>query len=122
MAKKWGQTKGSAIYFGVDFDPNLSEIKGPVADYANEFGRRVRGAGFRVGAYGSGLTLETLVALGRIDLTWLSMSTGFRRSKEFAASGKWNLKQTIDRNCGGINVDFDYVNPSQPDFGQWTLP
>ncbi len=122
LAKKWGQPRGSGIYFGVDFDPSLAEIKGPVSDYANEFSRIVRGAGFRVGAYGSGLTLETLVALGHIQLTWLSMSTGFRRSKGFAAARKWNLKQTLNRKCGGIDCDFDYVNSSKPDFGQWSIP
>lgn len=122
LAKKWGQPKGTAIYFGVDFDPSLSEITHDVMDYAREFGKLVRAAGFRVGAYGSGLTLETLMAGGYIELTWLSMSTGFRRSKEFAATGKWNLKQVKDRDCGGINVDFDYVNPNMPDFGQWKLP
>lgn len=122
LAKKWGQPKGSGVYFGVDFDPSKDEINGPVMDYAVEFSRIVRNAGFRVGAYGSGLTLGTLKDAGRIELTWLSMSTGFRQSKEYAASGKWNLKQVLDRDCGGINVDFDYVNPNKPDFGQWELP
>ena len=121
LAKKWGQPKGSAIYFGVDFDPSLSE-QAAVKAYAVEFSKLARAAGFRVGAYGSGLTLQTLKTAGVIDLTWLSMSTGFRGSKDYALSGKWNLKQVLDRNCGGINCDFDYVNPSQPDFGQWTLP
>lgn len=122
LAKKWGQPRGGGIYFGVDFDPSLAEIKGPVSDYANEFSRAIRRANYRVGAYGSGLTLETLAAAGLIDLTWLSMSTGFRRSKEYAASGKWNLKQVKNRVCGGLDCDFNYVNPAKPDFGQWTLP
>lgn len=121
LAKLWKQPKGSGVYFGVDFDPSESEIVGPIEDYAFEFSKIIRGAGFRVGVYGSGLTLETLFAMGYIELTWLSMSTGFRKSKEYAASGKWNLKQVLDRNCGGINCDFDYVGKSA-DFGQWELP
>jgi len=121
LAKKWGQPKGSAIYFGVDFDPMPNEF-GAVELYADKFSDAVRAAGFRVGAYGSGYTLETLLRLGQIDLAWLSMSTGFLKSKEFDKSGRWNLKQVKDRNCGGINCDFDYVNPSKPDFGQWQLP
>lgn len=122
LAERWGQPKGSTIYFGVDFDPSAAEIKSAVMPYAAEFWKLTNRAGFKTGAYGSGLTLETLFKAGFIDFTWLSMSTGFRGSKDYAASGKWNLKQVKDRNCGGINCDFNYVNPSKPDFGQWTLP
>lgn len=121
LAKKWGQPKGSGVYFGVDFDPSASEIDGPVADYAREFSTIIRGAGFRVGAYGSGLTLTNLTERGLIELTWLSMSTGFRKSKEYDKSGAWNLKQVLDRDCGNINCDFNYVNPEKPYFGQWRL-
>lgn len=121
LAKKWNQPRASGVYFGVDFDPSKNEIKGPVMDYAREFSRIVRGAGFRVGTYGSGLTLRMLLDAGMIDLSWLSMSSAFRESKEFAASGRWNLQQVKDRNCGGINCDFNYVNKTKPDFGQWSL-
>lgn len=121
LAKKWGQPKGAAIYFGVDFDPSQAEIARQVMAYSGEFSKLVRQAGFRVGAYGSGLTLESLTTAGHIDLTWLSMSTGFRGTKAFSASGKWNLKQVKDRDCGGINCDFNFVNPKKPDFGQWSL-
>lgn len=121
LAALWKQPRGSGVYFGVDFDPSSSEVTEHVAEYADHFSRVVRGAGFRVGAYGSGLTLNSLLKAGFIELAWLSMSTGFRDSKAFDASGKWNLKQVKDRNCGGINCDFDYVNPNKPDFGQWWL-
>lgn len=116
LAKKWGQPKGSAIYFGVDFDPSAAEVEGPVRSYAQNFSSLVRAEGFRVGAYGSGLTLRVLLRANLIDLAWLSMSTGFRESKTFT---RWNLKQVKDRNCGGINCDFDYV---QGDIGDWWLP
>ncbi len=121
LAKKWGQPKGSGVYFGVDFDPHPGSEMDAVKAYAKEFHSIIHAAGFRVGAYGSGYTMETLTAAGLIELTWLSMSTGFRHSKEYAASGKWNLKQVLDRDCGGINCDFDYVGKSA-DFGQWELP
>jgi len=120
LAKKWGQPKGSGVYFGVDFDPMPKEF-GAVMSYADAFSDIVRGAGFRVGAYGSGYTLQTLLDAKHIELAWLSMSTGFLKTKEFDASKRWNLKQVKDRNCGGINCDFDYVNPAKPDFGQWNL-
>jgi hypothetical protein len=121
LAKKWGQPKGSGVYFGVDFDPMPNEFSA-VREYAQIFAHQIRAAGFRVGAYGSGYTLQTLLDAKHIDLAWLSMSTGFLKSKEFDASKRWNLKQVKDRNCGGINCDFDYVNPEKPDFGQWELP
>lgn len=116
LAKKWGQPQGAAIYFGIDFDPSAAEVNGPVTEYAKNFSRLVRGAGFRVGAYGSGLSLRTLLDAKIIDLAWLSMSTGFRESKDFK---RWNMKQVKDRTCGGINCDFDYTNG---DIGDWWLP
>lgn len=121
FASHWKQPRNSAIYFGVDFDPSVKELEA-VSEYAEKFSGIVRNAGYRVGAYGSGLTLETLLNEGHIDLSWLSMSTGFRKSKEFDAARKWNLKQTLNRKCGGIDCDFDYVNSSKPDFGQWSIP
>lgn len=120
LARLWGQPKGSAIYFGVDFDPDKDEINNAVAPYAAKFSGLVRSKGFRVGAYGSGLTLEMLMAMGLIDFAWLSQSTGFRNSKSFAGSGKWALKQVLPKDCGGIEVDFNYVGKA--DFGQWKLP
>lgn len=116
LANLWDQPKRSCIYFGVDFDPSLGNEMDAVKNYATDFGNQVRAAGYRVGAYGSGLTLETLLDTKLIDLAWLSMSTGFQRSAEFAASKRWALHQVRDRNCGGINVDFDYANG---DIGDW---
>lgn len=120
LAALWKQPKGSGVYFGVDFDPDKHELIS-VMDYASEFSEIIKAAGFRVGAYGSGLTMETLLAVGYIELAWLSMSTGFQNTKKFSESGRWNLKQVLDRNCGGINIDFDFVNNAKPDFGQWAL-
>lgn len=118
LATLWKQPKGSCIYFGVDFDPSLGSEMTAVKGYAADFAKVARAAGYRVGAYGSGLTLETLLDAGLIDLAWLSMSTGFQHSKAFASGSRWNLHQVKDRTCGGINVDFNYVNG---DIGDWTV-
>lgn len=120
LAAEWRQPKGSAIYFGVDFDASEADLE-HVKVYAKQFGDAVRAAGFRVGAYGSGLTLETLLAAKLIDLTWLSMATGHRDSKAFAAANRWALHQVKDRDCGGINCDFNNVNPAI-DIGDWQIP
>ena len=119
LATLWKQPKGSCIYFGVDFDPTVAELE-HVKVYAADFAKVVRAAGYRVGAYGSGLTLETLLDARLIDLAWLSMSGGFQHSHEFAARKRWALHQVGDRMCGGINVDFDYVNPAI-DIGDWEI-
>ena len=42
------------------------------------------------------------------------MSKGFRGTKEYTASDQWNMLQFLDRDCGGINVDFNKVNPEKP--------
>jgi hypothetical protein len=118
LANLWNQPKNSCIYFGVDFDPSLGHEMTAVKSYASDFGKLVREAGYRVGTYGSGLTLETLLDAKLIDLAWLSMSTGFQQSKSFASGNRWALHQVKDRNCGNINVDFNYVSG---DIGDWEI-
>lgn len=120
LAAEWKQPNGSAIYFGVDFDASEADLD-HVKVYAKQFGDAVRAAGYRVGAYGSGLTLETLLAAKLIDLAWLSMATGHRDSKAFATTNKWVLHQVKDRDCGGLNIDFNYVCASG-DIGDWKIP
>lgn len=120
LAKQWKQPAGSCIYFGVDFDASTADLV-YVKRYAKDFGDSVRSAGFRVGAYGSGLTLETLIAAGLIDMAWLSMATGHRDSMAFAAEGKWALHQVKNRICGGLDCDFNYVNSALPDVGEWAV-
>lgn len=110
--------KTATIYFGVDFDVSVADLVF-VKQYFSAAAPLIRAAGFRVGVYGSGRTLQFLKDQGLADDFWLSMSTGFGGTAAFNSSGQWNMKQTLDRDCGGINVDFDYVNPTRKDFGRF---
>lgn len=119
LSRLWNVPVGAAIYFGVDFDASPAE-QSDVKAYFQQASPIVRAAGFKVGVYGSGLTLKSLLAAGLVDYTWISMSTGFNGTREFTASGKWNLKQSKDVNCGGINVDFNMKGEAD-DYGQWSI-
>ena len=116
LAGLWGQPKGSAIYFGVDFEPSAAQAAN-VDTYAANFSKVARAAGFKVGVYGSGDTLRRLKAAGLVDYTWVSQSTGFAGTKAYTASKAWALLQGMPKDCGGLNVDFDQVGVA--DFGQW---
>lgn len=117
LASEWSQPKGSAIYYGVDFEPSAIQLK-DVIIYATNFASVVRSAGYKVGAYGSGDTLTTLKSTGLVDYTWVSQSSGFSGTAAYTAANKWNLLQALPRDCGGINVDFDKVNG---DIGAWKV-
>lgn len=107
LAGKLGQPKGSVIFFGVDFDAYRDSDQVMVKSYFLKAAPMIRAAGYLIGAYGSGKTLDALFKAGLIDRKWLSMSTGFAGSKNYDT---WDMKQTLDRNCGGINVDFNYTD------------
>lgn len=121
LAKQWGQPSGSAIYFGADNDFAKSSEQTAVKNYASAFAEVVRKSGYKMGAYGSGQTLENLLNAGIIDYAWISQSRGFKGTKEFFASGRWSLKQEMPSDFGGLNVDFNQVNPNKPEFGQWQV-
>jgi hypothetical protein len=113
------QPKGSAIYFGVDGEFHLPSDQTAVKSYAAKFCAIVHDAGFKCGVYGAGITLKNLLAAGIVDYTWLANATGWTGSKDFQATGKWNLRQGLPKVCGGKEGDFDVVNPAIKNFGQW---
>jgi len=96
-----GQPRGSGIYFSVDFDASQTEIDEHILPHFQSVRAALIEPGetqpsYRVGAYGSGLVLKNLLEKGVIELAWLSMSTGFRGSKAFFRSGRWNLHQKLE--------------------------
>lgn len=117
LAAKWGQPKGSAIYFGVDgdFSPKL-----PPAYFAAA-APVIRAAGYRVGMYGSGGNCKALKAAGHIDgdLCFLAASAwAWNGTKVMLTEGKgFALKQKVNQSCIGRSLDYDEV--MQADFGQW---
>jgi hypothetical protein len=119
-----GQPFGSAIYFAVDYDATVADLDGPVSNYFTgvRAGLFVAGEGqlqYEVGVYGSGLCCATTVEREQASLAWLSQSTGFAGSKDYAAAQRYNLIQyretrlTMD-DGSVLSIDPDATNPGQP--------
>lgn len=122
-----GQPHGSAIYFAVDFDADQGEVDshiGPFFEGVQEAfeAERTGGDSYRVGCYGSGLVARLLESAGMIELVWLSMSRGFRETRDRLASGDWHLNQIPPaQTFMGLGVDFNDSNAEKPDFGAFSV-
>ncbi len=95
------QPRDSGIYFSIDFDVSKAELKDRIVPHFRALREALtetgqQRPGYRIGAYGSGLALKTLLDAGLIELAWLSMSMGFRESKAFFRSNRWNLHQKLE--------------------------
>jgi len=117
LASKWGQPKGSAVYFGVDGDfPPEKPL-----EYFKAAAPIVRAAGYRVGMYGSGGTCEALKKAKLVDgdLCWIAASSwGWRGTKDILAKNKgFALKQKVNQKCMGKSLD--YNTAMLADYGQW---
>jgi len=126
-ADEIGQPPGSAIYFAVDFDAGAGEVEQAIAPFfegVREAFESERGGdpGYRVGCYGSGLVARLLVAADLAELVWLTMSRGFRETRERLDAGDWHLNQIPPaQQFLGLGVDFNDANPEKPDFGAFTI-
>jgi hypothetical protein len=86
------------------------------------------GRKFKIGAYGSGLVCQHLLAEKLVDFCWLSQSQGWPGYQKFYASGKWSMVQKMTTRCKilrfqgaeKLNFDFNRVNSKFSDFGQWS--
>lgn len=122
-----GQPEGSAIYFAVDFDASEQDIDKSIRPYFEGVRQALAAEGggtprYRVGAYGSGLVCRHLSEARLIDFVWISMSRGFRGTRELLESGGWHLNQLAPaRSLLGFGVDFNESNPALPDFGSFTV-
>ncbi len=124
-ASALGQPQGSAIYFGIDFDWLASDAarRANILAYFTEVSSRVKGAGYRVGVYGSGQTCALVLDAGLADLAWLVNSPGHGGAAAFYNSGRWRMFQNgLDTRIPGgrLQVDTNLVHPSHSDVGQWT--
>lgn len=119
LAARFGQPKGSAIYFGVDGDWESDAEQATIQAYFQAAKAKIVPAGYRVGVYGSGLTCKNLKAAGLVSLCWLpgAMLEGLEWSLENDAWQLWQQKQSL---CGGVDIDLDRINKWQPDVGSWT--
>jgi|GEM_PF-2355007 len=113
------QALGSAIYFGVDGSWSSAADLTKIKTYFDKAAPIIRGGGFKVGAYGSGNTCTELLKTGNIDFCWLANAKGWPGYSAFFASNKWTMAQGLPKICGGKEVDFDVVNASLRDLGQF---
>jgi len=131
QARKVGQPKESAIYFGVDFNLKNSDERGKraVVAYFKTL-RRVIGDNYKLGVYGNGVTLRLLTRVEKsgdstkvkkplVDYTWVSPSVSYDQTVDYfneldkKGNQKWTLIQhQVDR--------FSYGRPNKcPDWGRW---
>jgi hypothetical protein len=117
------QPVGSCLYFAVDYDASLADIKGPITSYFKGILDAFHNSGnatgghpaYALGVYGSGLTCATLLKTTAVSYAWLSMSMGWQGSRSFKG---WNLKQSAGGTVCGVLVDYDASNGHG---GGWTL-
>jgi hypothetical protein len=116
-----GQPYGSAIYFAVDYDPTQADLDGAISNYftgvhaALYVGAEGKPS-YRVGVYGSGLCCATLIERGICNLSWLSQSTGFTGSKQYAEQRRYSLTQMLPARILGedgmvLSIDPDATHP-----------
>lgn len=118
-ANRINQPAGSGIYFAVDFDATPAQVNGVITQYFKGVKEALSDANggsprFEIGVYGSGLTCRKLLEQGLVSLTWLTQSTGFNGSKEFAQQKRFNLIQFLDKTICGIDLDPNENNPAKP--------
>lgn len=79
LAAENAQPKGSAIYFGVDGGWRTAGEIATIKAYFAEAQAGLRGTGYRIGVYGSGLVCKELLQDGLAELCWLSNAKGMAR-------------------------------------------
>ncbi len=110
-----GQPFGSAIYFAVDYDPTQADIDGVISNYFTGVHAALYvGAegqpSYRVGVYGSGLCCGALMERGIAACSWLSQSTGFAGSRQYAQQKRYDMIQMLPMRIpgeGGVMLDID---------------
>ena len=125
-----GQPFGSAIYFAVDYDPTQADIDGGISNYftgvhAALYVANDGAPSYRVGVYGSGLCCGALVDCGMAALSWLSQSTGFAGSRQYAEQQRYDILQTLPARIVGadgivLSIDPDTTHPER-DAGLFSL-
>jgi hypothetical protein len=125
-----GQPFGSAIYFAVDYDPTQADIDGGISNYftgvhAALYVANDGAPSYRVGVYGSGLCCGALAERGIAALSWLSQSTGFAGSRQYADQKRYDILQTLPAPIVGadgivLSIDPDTTHPDK-DAGLFSL-
>jgi hypothetical protein len=118
-----GQPFGSAIYFAVDYDPTQADLDGVISNYFTGVHAALHVANegepsYLVGVYGSGLCCGTLVERGQASLSWLSQSSAFAGSRQYAEQKRYDLIQMLPARVPGeggvvLSIDPDATHPDR---------
>lgn len=114
VAPTLGVTDEAVIYFAVDTDATWGQIISLVIPYFKAI--RDNAAGCRIGVYGSGAVCETLLQQQLAEKAWLSCSSGWLRSREFAVTEHWALRQHTPTRVAGVPCDPNEANGEIGDF------
>lgn len=116
FARSIGLPEGCAIYFA-EADTMVRRDQYPGARrYWTLAAAAARAAGYRCGAYGGSVLIDTLHDEGIVDLTW---ETGAMSWNEWVHSRTCALRQLIGyHDFGGVQTDLNDVVAD--DWGQWT--
>jgi len=122
LAAGIGQPAGSAIYFAVDFDAALADLRGGIADYFDAIQNAFSAAEtqYAVGVYGSGLTCRVIRDTGLAKFTWLTNSVGFQEYSAFRRQA--DIVQLFPERLvagGQVSIDDDIAQSAA--FGAFNL-
>ena len=124
QARAMRQPKGTAIYFGVDFNFTAKDedTREKMVRYFRVIKKVVNAGGYQVGAYGSGLAHQILHKakdaqgkVGLIKFSWISASRAFANTSEFHRSKSWHLFQNqVDKEWFGKPINDDECTRGLP--------
>jgi uncharacterized protein (TIGR02594 family) len=112
------QPKGSAIYFGVDWDFVKPSDLVAIRAYFTAAKAEIAGR-WRIGAYGSGLVTLMLREAGLAEYLWLAQSTGWTGYHKALSSGHVTVIQKGEKPWPGsdFKYDEDVIGPGFTDIG-----
>lgn len=123
FAEYIGQPEETTILFAIDADFGKSGFDDFIEPYfeaiREEIGRR-----YRVGAYGSGYVLSSLIEKNLIDVAWISMSRDFKGTKELFYSDRWAMRQIppdMTHGTTGISFDRNRLRVTPVEIGAFSL-
>lgn len=112
QAKAAKQPQQSAIYFALEGLPHgygEDDLAGAKTYMAGV--NSVLGGAYKAGVYADGLICRGLLDAGLVAYTWLSASSSFPGTRDFAASNLWSIKQDphVDQNWDGLSIDTNLI-------------
>ncbi len=117
-AKEVGAPPGAVIWYAVDYDPNPLNMPGIEQAFVS-FGKKVKDAGYRVGAYASGYCNGILYEKKIITMRWLTQSLGFRGTRAAIKNKEYELLQLLPKTVAGLDVDPDMQLIPNGDIGDF---